>query len=114
MKETSISEKKQQQNHNLEDKTVCQKCNVSVTVIAKLVPANFSISIFTKFKNPNLSKASNKVLKKLGSSNLLVFFRMLWELLHLTPIHFFVFLCLYGLYVYLHGKKTEWYMHINP
>ena len=61
MKDTKISEKKQQKVHNLQDKTACQKYNVSVTAIAKLEPVNFSILITTKFKNPNLSKASNKV-----------------------------------------------------
>ena len=52
---------KYQKVHNLQDKTGCQKYEVSVTAIAKLMPANFSILIFTKFKNQNLSKANDKL-----------------------------------------------------
>ena len=38
-----------------------KKYNVSVTAIAKLMPANLSILTITKFKNQNLSKANNNV-----------------------------------------------------
>ena len=35
--------------------------NVSVTAIAKFMPANLSILIITKLKNQNLSKTNDKV-----------------------------------------------------
>ena len=38
-----------------------KKYNVSVTAIAKLMPANLSILTITKFKNQNLSKGNNNV-----------------------------------------------------
>ena len=38
------------------------KIYISVTAITKLMPANLSILITTKFKNQNLSKANDKVL----------------------------------------------------
>ena len=46
--------------HNLQDKPGCKKY-VSVTAITKLMPANLSILITTKFKNENLSKDNDKV-----------------------------------------------------
>ena len=60
IKDTYISEKKYQNVHNLQDKHGCKKY-VSVTAIAKLMPANLSILITTNFKNQNLSKAKDKV-----------------------------------------------------
>ena len=68
-------------------KKICKKY-VSVTAITKLMPANFSILITTKFKNENLSKANDKVFKKLGSFHFFVTFCMPWELSHLTSKDF--------------------------
>ena len=48
--------------HNLQDKTGCQKYKVSVTTIAKLMPAKLSILISTKLKNQILSKANHRFL----------------------------------------------------
>ena len=47
--------------HNSLNKTGCKKHNVSVTIITKLMSANLSILTSTNFKNPNLSKANDKV-----------------------------------------------------
>ena len=65
IKDTKISEKKDQHFHNLKDKTWYKKY-VSVTAIAKLMPANLSTLIVTKFKNRNLSKTNNNFLKNLA------------------------------------------------
>ena len=71
IKDSSISEKKYLKVHNLQDKTGCQKYKISVTAISKLMPANFSILIFPKFKNQRLSKANDQGFKKFGSSHFL-------------------------------------------
>ena len=68
IKDTYISEKKYQKVHNLQDKTGYQNYKVSVTAIAKLMPATFLILIFT---NQNLSKANDKTFKKFGSPHFL-------------------------------------------
>ena len=96
IKDTKISEKKYKNVHNLQDKPGCKKY-VSVTTVTKLMPANLSILITTKFKNQNLSKPKNKVFKKLGSFHFFVTFCMPWELSHLTSKDFlfaFLFQCL--------------------
>ena len=80
--------------HILQDKTGFQKYQVSVTAIAKLMAANFSILISTNL-DQNLSKANDE-----GSSHF-VFIYMFWELLYLTAK---VSLSSSFLDVYLHGK----------
>ena len=80
--------------HILQDKTGFQKYQVSVTAIAKLMAANFSILISTNL-DQNLSKANDE-----GSSHF-VFIYMFRELLYLTAK---VSLLSSFLDVYLHGK----------
>ena len=63
IKDTQISEKKYKKLDNLQGKTGCPEYNVWVTAIAKLMQPHFSILILTKFKNQNLSKAIDEVLK---------------------------------------------------
>ena len=63
--------------HILQEKTGFQKYQVSVTAIAKLMAANFSILISTNL-DQNLSKANDE-----GSSHF-VFIYMFWKLLYLT------------------------------
>ena len=57
----SISEKKHQNVHILQDKTACQNSTVLVTPFAKLIPVAL---ISTKFLNQNLSKANDEIFKK--------------------------------------------------
>ena len=57
IKDTCISKKKQQKVLNWQDKTGCQKYNVSVTAIEELMPANCLILISTKLKKSRLIKS---------------------------------------------------------
>ena len=61
MKETEISEKKQQKAHTLPNKTECQKYKILVTTFVKSIPANSLVLISTKFINQNLSKATDEI-----------------------------------------------------
>ena len=87
---------------------ICKKY-VSVTAITKLMPANLSILITTKFKNQNLSKANDKVFKKLCSFHFFVTFCMPWELSHLTSKDFVCFFVSMSICM---RKKSKWYMYI--
>ena len=88
--------------NTLQDKTGFQKYQVSVTAIAKLMAANFSILISTN-SDQNLSKANDE------GSSYFVFIYMSWELLYLTSkvsLLSIFFRCLSA------WKISEWCMYI--
>ena len=61
IKETEISEKKHQKVRTLQNKTECQKYGVSVTALAKLIPAIFLVLTSAMFINQNMSKAKDEI-----------------------------------------------------
>ena len=92
--------------HNLQDKTLCKKYNVSVTAIAKLVSSNFSILISTKFKIQTYQKPAIKIFKNLALPIFWSSFQCFGNYAF-NITYFLCVFCLYDLYVYLHGKKKQ-------